>query len=575
MRRQIITLGALALALLMGCSSPEQSAPLEPAPAPSPAPTPPTEPSLATFTPRVIRQGTAPPTEAEIKTFAFADPGHGWIAIDDQILATADGGTTWQDLGHVGAPITALDLLTPTQGWVGTTQGIYVLRANGTGWEQIDTGDVIDIDFVDADRGWALMNHQLWQTTDGGHHWAPLPSSCGGGRDSRISFTSATSGWLLCGGQPGAGMQGKSLLHSTDGGMSWQQVAQARGPGEEDRVSNLPSGGYVSELYFLDEQHGWISLARGPVIATTDGGQTWKGTGGIEIDAATPFTLRFFTPDDGLLLLRRGGIHATTDGGRNWTPRYPGLRPYFPLPAQILSPTNWITSGRLNEGGAILQSTDKGQSWQQLSALESGLQSLSFIDATTGWALDQNGQVHVTTDGGRTWQALSPSPPGGEEHFFRLQFFTREHGYAVSGWGHLYETTDGGKSFSPISLENWTSETSFITPKVGWRTKDFTLYATADGGKSWQPVALETRVVDFTLTTPEIGWVIGGEIKEQGHEPTLFYTKDGGVHWTQYDLPGIKVAGLRFADENHGLLLDQTNRLFMTEDGGQSWTELP
>lgn len=569
MRR--VLLGALLLSLLVGCSSPQQPTPPEPAPAPTPAP----EPSPALFTPKVTRHGGAPKPDPEITTFAFADPQHGWIAIDDQILATADGGTTWQDLGHVGAKVTALDLISPTQGWVGTTSGIYVPSEGGKGWEQIDKGDVIDLDFIDADRGWALMNHQMWQTTDGGRHWALLPRSCGGSKDARVSFTSATSGWLLCGGAVGAGLGGKSLLHSTDGGENWQLIAQARGPGEETGLSNLPRGGYVSELYFLDDEHGWISLARGAVLATTDGGQTWTGTGGVEVEAATPVTLRFFTPTDGRLLLRGGGIHATNDGGQSWAPLYPRLRPSFPLPSQMLSPTIWITMGRLNEGGAILRSNDQGQTWEQIGSLGSGNGSLSFIDARTGWALDRNGHVSATTDGGLTWQALAPSPPGAEEHFFRLQFFTREHGYAVSGWGHLYETTDGGKRFTPVNLEDWTSQTSFATPEIGWRTKEFALYATADGGKSWQPLDLKTRVVAFALVSPQVGWVIGGAIKDGTHDPVLFRTIDGGKRWTQYELPGIKVAALRFWDSDHGLLLDQENHLFATEDGGQSWTELP
>ncbi|HLO04978.1 MAG TPA: YCF48-related protein [Symbiobacteriaceae bacterium] len=571
MRRQIVTLGALLLSLLVGCSSPQQPAPPEPAPAPTPAP----EPSPAIFTPKVSRRDGAPEAEAQIGTFAFADPQHGWIAIDDQILATADSGTTWTDLGHVGAKVVALDLVTPTTGWVGTEKGIYVPAKVSSGWEQIDTGIVADLDFIDATHGWALMNYRLWQTTDGGRHWAPMPSSCGSAMTARLSFTNAASGWLLCGGQGGTGKQGKSLLHSTDGGESWQVVASACGPCEPSRSSNLPSGGYVSDLYFLDDQHGWISLARGSVLATKDGGQTWTATGGIEVEAVTPFTLRFLTPSDGLLLLRGGGIHTTGDGGRTWSPLYPSLGPRSRLPLQMLSPTHWVSGERMNDAGAILWTTNQGQTWQQVASLGSDLRSLSFINPTFGWALDGEGRVHATTDGGVTWQALASSPPGGEERFFRLQFFTQERGYAISGWGHIYETTDGGKRFIPVDLENWTSETSFATPEIGWRTKDFTIYASTDGGKNWQPLGLETRVVDFALTSPQTGWVIGGAIKDGTHQPVLFGTQDGGKHWTQYDLPGIKAAALRFADPDHGLLLDQENRLFATADGGQSWTELP
>jgi photosystem II stability/assembly factor-like uncharacterized protein len=462
-----------------------------------------------------------------------------------------------------------LELITPDLGWVGTEKGIYVPAKSGDGWEQIEIGTVTDIDFVDESHGWALMDFSLWQTTDGGRHWTRLPHSCGEGT-ARISFTSRSDGWLLCGGQGGTGMQGKSLHHTTDGGQNWQLIAEASGPGMPS-AGALPRGGYVSDLFFLDSQHGWISLGRGSVISTADGGQTWTGTGGIEVEAVMPSTVRFFSPSTGLLLLQRAGLQATADGGRTWQPLYPGLRPASPLPSQMLTPTDWLAVGRLNDSGAILWSTNQGQDWQQVGSLRTQVRSVSFLDRQHGWALDDKGGVHATTDGGVSWQFLTASPSGAEEQFFRLQFFNREQGYAISGWGHLYETTDGGQTWAPVNLEHGTSETAFVTPAIGWRTKEFSLYGTADGGKTWQPIGLQTRVVDFALTSPETGWVVGGEPRQL----LLYRTQDGGKSWTQYDLGPIRPAVLRFSDQRHGVFMDQDGRLFSTTDAGDTWVELP
>lgn len=60
-----------------------------------------------------------------------------------------------------------------------------------------------------------------------------------------------------------AGRPGCSLLHSSDRGQTWEILSTAQ---------SLPLNG----LFFVDQEHGWAVGEFGTILATVDGGKTWK-----------------------------------------------------------------------------------------------------------------------------------------------------------------------------------------------------------------------------------------------------------------------------------------------------------
>jgi hypothetical protein len=60
-----------------------------------------------------------------------------------------------------------------------------------------------------------------------------------------------------------AGNPGAEMLHSADRGQTWQAVPTG---------TTLP----ISAIQFADARHGWAVGALGQILATTDGGRTWK-----------------------------------------------------------------------------------------------------------------------------------------------------------------------------------------------------------------------------------------------------------------------------------------------------------
>ena len=147
----------------------------------------------------------------------------------------------------------------------------------------LQVGQVIQLVREDARDAWLWGGTPaLLATHDGGATWHPLPDPCGspahllGGNG--LAALPPHKLWVLCGGEPGAGNQGKALFSSRDGGHHWRELACVPGwvklcpaPG----VGRLPSGGYVGQLFMLTPHRGVITLYRSNLLATDDGGRTW------------------------------------------------------------------------------------------------------------------------------------------------------------------------------------------------------------------------------------------------------------------------------------------------------------
>src|SRR5207247_1149852 len=123
----------------------------------------------------------------------------------------------------------------------------------------------------------------LLRTVDGGLTWTPVtyPTESAG-EWAYVSFVTPTAGWLLQGSAPATSMSAKWLYRTDDGGVSWRMVA--RSPRQSDApdpaiFDSLPWSGHVKGVHFFDDQHGWIGLSRGSLLATDDGGRTWRTAG--------------------------------------------------------------------------------------------------------------------------------------------------------------------------------------------------------------------------------------------------------------------------------------------------------
>lgn len=172
------------------------------------------------------------------------------------IGATTDGGRTWHRQYAGAEAIGPVQFASTTTGWAVRWHGTSCVAADG-GHSWWDTtlplqARNVDLSHHTATDGWVAASLSapgqpaLMASHDNGRTWQRLPDP-GSSFEQRVYFRDASHGWLLAGGEPGAGAQMKELFGTTDGGHTWTKLAATGGFGAPGSTGTggLPGGGYV------------------------------------------------------------------------------------------------------------------------------------------------------------------------------------------------------------------------------------------------------------------------------------------------------------------------------------------
>lgn len=215
--------------------------------------------------------------------------------------------------------------------------------------------------------------------------------------------------------------------------------------------------------------------------------------------------------------------------------------------------------------GTILKTVDAGETWSKLNTgITDNLQSIHFINETTGWAVgypkDRRATKTVilkTTDGGKTWvdKGFTLKRVG---RFYSVKFANETVGWAVGSYPTLlYKTTDGG--------DTWQSQTQGLDT-LGMR-------------KIWETERLK---IGRSITYKKGGRVEGARmyyaevIDEKniwlgGRDGFLWRTTDGGNTW-KYDHFGNINATLdiQFLDKNTAITCGSNGQVFRLDKKGNT-----
>jgi photosystem II stability/assembly factor-like uncharacterized protein len=309
----------------------------------------------------------APPEDACLCDVTFIDTQHGWAVGDNGvILHTSDGGRRWspQDSG-VSCTLHSVSFIDARIGWAAggmawpflhdTSGVVLATRDGGATWQRVPVllPALHKIRFVTDRQGWAIGCSSpmypcgVFLTRDSGRSWQP--ASSGGA-------IGLTAGDLYDGRNAVLGGSLARLATISAGDFARKQ------PG--DAIETLPSLRGIQAMQIVPPSYGWLVGDGGWIALTGDGGNTWRQPLGKPPACAALF--------DFTALAVRGGkcwiagspgsrVFSTPDAGRTWTA----------APTGVTAPLRAITFADDEHGwavgqlGTILATSDGGQTWQR------------------------------------------------------------------------------------------------------------------------------------------------------------------------------------------------------------------
>jgi photosystem II stability/assembly factor-like uncharacterized protein len=498
---------------------------------------------------RVIVEGKpAPPVRA-----AAVHPRDGkriYVAAQDQLLTSADGGATW-----------ARDRALPG--------GVRKLCVSPSG-EVIAIDDSALKGMQEVSAGWtpegklvayAVASARAQISDDGGRTWTPVqfPARV---RAIATSLQNPDTAYLSFSNYEGGSF---GVAKSTDRGRTWTPVWQET---REAPAKNLTTA-------WLEEKFGsgWagppftmgVSPTNpnivygtdfGRTVRSTDGGATWKsvysrrvpgaGWESTGLDVTTCYGIHFDPFDRKRMFISYTDIGAfrSEDGGRSWLSSTEGVE------RRWTNTTYWMA----------FDPKVRGRVW----AVFSGTHDLPRPKMWRTQAISRyTGGVGISNDGGVTWTMLRNAgmPETAATHIVLDPTSPVDaRTLYVTGFGRgVYKSTDGGRS--------WTLKNDGLpeSEPFAWRMER--------DGKGGLYLILARRSEDGSIRTPQDG--------------SLFYSSDGAEHWTRVPLPeGVNGPNGLASDpaDPRRLYLAAWRRasagekagggIFRSEDAGKTWTAI-
>ncbi len=284
---------------------------------------------------------------------------------------------------------------------------------------------------------------------------------------------------------------------------------------------HFPEGTYLSDVYFVNDNVGWVVGYEGSIFKTSDAGQSWLDQS-INLANLYFFDVFFIDEDNGWIVghysVHLGGywgiIYRTNDGGENWNEQlhqggYDAITGVF---------FNDTLNGVAVVSGwpGILNTNDGGDEWTVYPSNYYSLRSVFFINDTLGW-IGGWGSIYQTNDGGANWNIQSPFPI---IDIIDVYFIDENIGWAVgellnNETGIIYKTLNGGNTWNETEMfEKSLNGVFFVNPNYGWVVGDYgNIRYTTDGGETWNNQSVDSsRLVSINITDEHQGWITGGQL---------------------------------------------------------------
>lgn len=293
------------------------------------------------------------------------------------------------------------------------------------------------------------------------------------------------------------------------------------------------------DLFFINENKGWVINVKGEVWKTNDGGSTWNKL----IHQSTSFrcvgfadSLRGFIgnlcPGSWAATTDTVPLYKTTDGGVTWTPVtiFNGPFPKGICGIRVLNDSVIVGCGRVGGPSFFVRSTDGGNTWtsKDMSPYAGMLIDVSFISPDTGFVVGgttaswqtSKSIILYTTDGGLTW---TPKITGASigDHCWKIEktkntyYVSVERSSATSALV-FFRSGDGGNSWTEHTIANqpygWAQGIGFANDTVGWIGGSSAGIKTLDGGQTFSAFPLLVNMNRIRFVSETLAYAVGQRV---------------------------------------------------------------
>ncbi|MEM9409696.1 MAG: YCF48-related protein, partial [Planctomycetota bacterium] len=339
--------------------------------------------------------------------------------------------------------------------------------------------------------------------------------------------------------------------------------------GREIRPSSWKQDANIRDVFFIDDQYGWVVGDQGLIERTTNGGKDWIRCRdvGLDLDGHRTFEqklsrMRSISQVHELdsLTCSFSSVHFI-DRNRGWVAG------------------NFYTPYLGTTRSIVLATDDGGKTWfESKGNYLPKINRIYFQDVLGGWALGNSGDlfksgIFATASGGRNWS----------ENQVKASRNWIDGELVPSGFVVIDDTGTlgrvSGSEFEPSVVfgkrPGKMRSIRMVNSKTGWAVGDRgTILLTTDSGTTWRrPKSIEenARLIEFDFTTVAVSgdraWIAGNP----GTYVIAMDAKTGEdfeFHSTRTSLP---ISKMYFSNSKIGCLVGQNGMISMTNDGGKNW----
>ncbi|MFA7288174.1 MAG: YCF48-related protein [Melioribacteraceae bacterium] len=335
-----------------------------------------------------------------INCMAFADSNIGWIAGDNVIYKTTNGGKDWKPqspdakIAYVAMQIVAIDSLNV---FIMPDYSGFYFQTNdgGLSWQMKEEN--FDYNnrfyFKDKKNGFAFGDG-FYRTESSGDKWENISKSIYA-NISKIDFVSPSEGFAV---------SAETIYHTIDGGYSWSKIYKSY-----DNSS-------ISDFEMLDELNGFL-ISGSRVFETSDGGITWNDSQDFRLTHFSMGGIDFYDNETGIIFnaLEESEIGSnnydlnyifiTEDGGKKWKmKRFDLTEPFYPFKMRFIDKETIIC---VSVNG-VWKSYNKGDTWiRKYDQWLYGGKAYDFYNKKNGFISASASRYLYSTDGGESFTEMT------------------------------------------------------------------------------------------------------------------------------------------------------------------------